>query len=504
MTTTFVTRHSGAVDWARQESHLPLDSVVSGSFDAESVQPGDLVIGTLPAQIAARICERGGRYRHLTLDLPEGLRGVELSAEDMRACHARLEEFHIQRSSVRAGARPADALNVHIVLASGENLPNLIPALARSLKAHRVLILASDAMRDNAKRLQNGFRVAGLAENHVRIRPGCPDHDVPTILAWARRCADDIAAEFPAARLILNLTGGNKLMTIAFLQAFRPCAEIIYCDTGNDRIDYFHPIGQAAERLPVNLLKLRPYLAVQGYQSREETPDSEGIRGRGDLTRALVELAPRIPNLLGLLNSAASCYRDARLDRAFVGQPTRSDEKELVDLMVEQGLLNATGSRLAIANETASIYLGGGWLEEWCWLIGKKLEEGESGKRLRVDRWGINLKIDRCDSQTLPRPGQYALNELDAVFIHRNRMLLIECKSGAQVSERGKSQDILNKLETLGKHVGGRLDTKWLLTARRIEPNSQAWQRAIKYQITIVPPQELIKLEDKIIGWMTR
>jgi CRISPR-associated protein Csx16 len=39
------------------------------------VQPGDLVIGTLPAQIAARICERGGRYQHLTLDLPENLRG---------------------------------------------------------------------------------------------------------------------------------------------------------------------------------------------------------------------------------------------------------------------------------------------------------------------------------------------------------------------------------------------------------------------------------------------
>jgi hypothetical protein len=75
---------------------------------------------------------------------------------------------------------------------------------------------------------------------------------------------------------------------------------------------------------------------------------------------------------------------------------------------------------------------------------------------------------------------------------------------GRRSLNEAKSQDILNKLETLGKHVGGRLDTKWLLTARRIEPNSQAWQRAIKYQITIVPPQDLIKLEDKIIGWMTR
>lgn len=504
MTTTFVTRHSGAVDWACEESHLPPGSVVSGSFDAESVQPGDLVIGTLPAQIAARICERGGRYRHLTLDLPERLRGVELSADDMRACHARLEEFHIQRSSVRAGARPADALNVHIVLASGENLPNLIPALARSLKAHRVLILASDAMRDNAKRLQDGFRVAQFAENHVRIRSGCPDHDVPTILAWARRCADDIAAEFPAARLILNLTGGNKLMTIAFLQAFRPSAEIIYCDTGNGRVDYFHPLGQAAEKLPVDLLRLRPYLAVQGYQSREESPDATGIQQRGDLTHALVESAPGISQLIRSLNTAVYHYRDRRLDRASIEPPTRRDEGELVDRMVEQGLLNATGRHLAIANEAACAYLGGGWLEEWCWLIGKKLEGGEIGKRLRVDRWGINLKIDPSDPSAISGRGQFALNELDAVFIHRNRMLIIECKSGAQISDREKSQDILNKLEALGKHVGGRLDTKWLLTARPIGQNDQAWQRAKKYTISIVPPQDLIKLEDKIIDWMTR
>jgi hypothetical protein len=177
---------------------------------------------------------------------------------------------------------------------------------------------------------------------------------------------------------------------------------------------------------------------------------------------------------------------------------------ELVDLMVDRGLLKKTNHHLAIANEAAANYLGGGWLEEWCWLIGKELEQGEAGKRLHANRWGINLKIDPWNLPSIPGRNQHPLNELDAVFIHRNRMLLIECKSGVQISERGESQDILNKLETLGKHVAGRLDTKWLLTARRIDRNTQALQRAKEYKIHIVKPDELANLKSAILGWMTR
>jgi len=501
MTTTFVTRHAGTIEWAQSEHFLPEGSVVVATFDPESVQPGDLVIGTLPAQLAARICERGGRYQHLTLDLPEDLRGQELSAAQMRSCNARLEEFQIQRSTVRPGG---SGQVVHIVLASGENLPNLIPALAPALKAGRVFILASDAMRANADKLRHGLHAAGLPESHIHRRDACPDHDLAAILRWAQQCAADIAAECPDAHLILNLTGGNKLMTVGFLQAFRPCAEIIYCDTEHSRIDYFHPVGRASERLPVNLLGLAPYLAAQGFKLRPERPDTSGISARRQLTEALVEGAPRIERFIGDLNRAAFFHRENKPDRARLDMPGHANDRKLVDLMVDRGVLKSTGHQLAIADDAAASYLGGGWLEEWCWLIGKELEQGEPGKRLHANRWGINLKIDPWNQPDIPGRNQHPLNELDAVFIHRNRMLLVECKSGVQISERGESQDILNKLETLGKHVAGRLDTKWLLTARRIDRNTQASQRAREYGIHIVKPDELADLKSAFLGWMTR
>lgn len=93
MTTFFVSRHPGALEWAAGEG-LTVDAVIT-HLDPETIQPGDVVIGTLPIHLAARVCERGGRYLHLSLDLPPEQRGRELSATDLRRFGARLEEYRV-------------------------------------------------------------------------------------------------------------------------------------------------------------------------------------------------------------------------------------------------------------------------------------------------------------------------------------------------------------------------------------------------------------------------
>jgi CRISPR-associated protein Csx16 len=54
-------------------------------------------MGTLPVNLAAEVCARGGRYLHLTLDLPPEARGRDLSAEEMERFGARLTEFFVTR-----------------------------------------------------------------------------------------------------------------------------------------------------------------------------------------------------------------------------------------------------------------------------------------------------------------------------------------------------------------------------------------------------------------------
>lgn len=91
--TYFVTRHPGAREWAREEGFM-VDEVLD-HLDVARIGAGDRVIGSLPTNLAAEVCARGGRYFHLSLDLTSELRGKELSAEEMRTCGARVEEFSV-------------------------------------------------------------------------------------------------------------------------------------------------------------------------------------------------------------------------------------------------------------------------------------------------------------------------------------------------------------------------------------------------------------------------
>lgn len=93
MTTYFISRHPGAIDWATEEG-LVVDRQIA-HLDTDTLQPGDVVIGTLPVNLAARVCERGGCYFHLSLELPPDWRGRELSAADLRQIGARLQEYRI-------------------------------------------------------------------------------------------------------------------------------------------------------------------------------------------------------------------------------------------------------------------------------------------------------------------------------------------------------------------------------------------------------------------------
>lgn len=93
MATWFVTRHAGAVEWARRQG-VRVDIVVK-QLDPRMPSPGDRVVGTLPVHLAAAVCQRGIPYVHLALDLPPRLRGRELTADDMQAAAARLEPYYL-------------------------------------------------------------------------------------------------------------------------------------------------------------------------------------------------------------------------------------------------------------------------------------------------------------------------------------------------------------------------------------------------------------------------
>jgi len=94
MTDIFVTRHAGAVAWAQAQG---ITARVVAHLDLADIRPGDTVMGTLPIPMVAALCAKGARYLHLALDIPEEMRGRDLSADDMQRLGAELIEFEARK-----------------------------------------------------------------------------------------------------------------------------------------------------------------------------------------------------------------------------------------------------------------------------------------------------------------------------------------------------------------------------------------------------------------------
>jgi CRISPR-associated protein Csx16 len=94
MTRWFVSRHSGAVEWAKRRG-IAIDRQVA-HLNAAEVSAGDVVMGTLPFDAAAEVCRRGAVFYALILALREEQRGRDLSADDLESAKARLLQYDIQ------------------------------------------------------------------------------------------------------------------------------------------------------------------------------------------------------------------------------------------------------------------------------------------------------------------------------------------------------------------------------------------------------------------------
>ncbi|MDC9728534.1 MAG: CRISPR-associated protein Csx16 [Methyloprofundus sp.] len=95
MTTYFVTRHTGAKQWAIEQG-IDVDFLVE-HLNIEGILEGDIVLGSLPVNLVAELNAKGARYFHLSLQLSAALRGTEISAELMRELGAKLEEYSVKK-----------------------------------------------------------------------------------------------------------------------------------------------------------------------------------------------------------------------------------------------------------------------------------------------------------------------------------------------------------------------------------------------------------------------
>jgi len=393
-------------------------------------------------------------------------------------------------------------MSTHVVLVSDQVLQNLIPILMERPERVALVITEEMARRGADRRLARPLRSAGAAL--IRCE-GCPDSGFPQIRAFAHQVAETILDAGAETEIVLNTTGGNKLMSLAFVEAFRGLASrILYTDTAHRRIEYLASSaqhGQAAIPAPTpmtNVLDVPAYLRAQGFQFQRALSDDADWRERAAARKAACKFLgrriadPSLQQFIGTLNyladKALERLPDSREERLAAPvqsftRPPRGLWAEAMTQLADAGLLSwQSGSEyFRFTDLAAAQCVRGGWLEEYAYHV-----VHDSG--VHDARLGVSGVWD--DAQAMA-------NEFDVLACHGNQLLFIECKT---LRYRGENDNaIAYKLDSLGEDARGLFGHTWLLSARA--PTDTLIARARRARIRLVPPAELQHLRDLVRVW---
>lgn len=392
-------------------------------------------------------------------------------------------------------------MRIHVAIVSDQTLANLIPILMD--RPDKVYLVCSDAMKSRG--LDGRFEK--LLEEQaigVQIKCGAPNAGLAAIRAYADSLAAEIQQTHPGAEIVLNATGGTKLMSLGFVEVFRGVARnIIYTDTSHRRIEIF-PEGSGSAVPPVkmrNVLDVPGYLAAQGFRY---------LSGRSDDPAWCQQTACRqaVSMYLGQEAQATQMQvffgRINRLANLALGEPTSANADVLrepvqsfetvpkgrwataLTQMNQAGLIDWRKGepQLRFKDAQSARFLRGGWLEEYAWQIVK--DEGT---------WDV-----RCSVEVSADDAPHARNEFDVLACHGNELLVMECKT-LRYQEENESQ-IAYKIDSLGQQMRGLFGETWLLSAR--QPTATLLERARQARIRMIGPAELPGLPSAVRDWMNR
>lgn len=377
-----------------------------------------------------------------------------------------------------------DTDTVHVCVATGQNAANFIPL--QQYDAREILIMQTPSMQASASNLELALRRNGRRIERVALDDSCP--------AALSRSAEAIAMRLDGRHVVLHTTGGTKLMILALSDKLRLVEagsgrlDLLYADTIKQQVDWLGETPRSDPMLPV--LNVNTLLLVQGYRVKSDGRHQATLKRaqqpkRAKLTRQLGENAQHYKRFLSALahlalRAAEGGASDSALTQ-FLDFAPGGPSAKLLQSATESGMLRWDGDvALTFASKETAAYFGGGWIEEFVLL---KL----SGGLADTECFNTNLQVFSADKK-VP-------NELDAIVVHGNRALLIECKTGKQ--ERAASA--LYKLAQLRDRLGGSVASAVYLSAQRVGDEDR--QRAAEYDIQVLCAEEIGNLVDWLRVW---
>lgn len=339
--------------------------------------------------------------------------------------------------------------HIHVCLVSEQTIPNILGI--HHFKPDKVIFGTSEKMEQQKRTdaIINTLKLYGLdysPENkHERI---LVDQD----------CFDDcetkfsgIAKQYKDAEIIVNLTGGTKIMVLGAYNSFKSTAKrMIYTPIPKNEFITIHPKDDSCKAAEHYWLKVsvRGYVTAYGVMIKNHKK-MEKLKclaeSNKDLCKWMAYNYQAIENLLFEFYKNLHKHRsDNKFKLKIEYSLKRPEEREFLNRL---GMVSGKIEKTLSTNEIR--FLTGDWLSDYCF---------NEIAALPVDDCVTGIEL------TSPKGVD---NEFDVMFTKDNALYIVECKT-LQPSKDEKYQDFLYKISALQQDFGLRVDGFMLSTARNI------------------------------------
>ena len=356
----------------------------------------------------------------------------------------------------------------HICFVSKHNMPNVTPVLDDKLRPDSIVLCTVDGMMKNALRLRDFFNSKGI---DATIFPVGDAYDYVQL----KNAFLEIAANSPLDSTV-NLSCGNKLMTIAAQEVFETDFDLYYVIPNKDLI-----VKVANEREPLydiqDKIKLEDFFAVYGYKVNKIVRKKTVEKNARDLFNELIPKVDKYGKVLGTLNHLAK--KAKKLSTLEIANNIPEASWELLYLFQKHGAIYYfDDNKITFFSEETRDFCNGLWFEDFVYLKLKKYFRENF-----FQDFAVSIEIENDNG---------VKNEIDAAILENNTLYLIECKT-SKMDEAGTG--IVYKIDTIKNYAG--LNTKGVIASYRRLLRHDC-RRAADLNINVIHGNEINRLTERM------
>ena len=341
------------------------------------------------------------------------------------------------------------------------------------------IFLSSDKVKDKEQWIIKSTKIKPEKVHSILINPYDPQ-EVITKLNDNQNMFEEYED------VILNITGGTKLTTLAAYDFFKDLGATIYYVTGYKDVYWklFPNKGQRKLSLKTKV-SLEEYLIAYGFPiKRKSAPlfDKE-------LSRKIFEFF--LKNGIGKYSNTLQIIQERRRKNIDITKLTEEEQKKLADF-------NKTFPIKIIDNNNKipkklTTYLTGDWFEE---LLYYKIKEDLG---LTDEEIGLGVTLNNIDKKIVS-------NEFDVIFTYNNKLFIIEAKTSVFIKSGNKKRSLLKdfiyKTEALKNKFGLFVNSFIATLDSTDEINEANSERADLYRIKLLTTEDLYP-NNKLVDFKT-